>query len=241
MQKSKLATAVYAAMFVFGTKASASLLFVGVIPSTGNGIGAVNTSLTFQNTGSESGCVAFDGTNVTTGASSCPTGFTGGDENPGASQTNVFTATDLGFSATRNFSNLALIFNGDEGGNIADKPITLNLLGLSLYSSTGTRLMTFTTTGPINLIDFPGLGNAGVGFGLDAAQAAQANAFLISNPNLRIGTEANASSANGGPETIQLVTFTSGVVQQFLTPEPFSLGLVAIGFSALGLLKRRHR
>ena len=108
------------ALTAFAQQAGANLIFVGVIPSAGNGIGAVNTSLTFQNIGSESGCVAFNGTTSTAGSSSCPSGFTGGDESPGASQTNVFTAAQMGFTATNNFSNLLLIFNGNVGGNAGD-------------------------------------------------------------------------------------------------------------------------
>src|SRR5262249_52004274 len=113
MQKIRLTTLAFAAISVFGGKASASLISLGAIPSSGNGIGAVNTSTTFQNIGSESGCVAFDGAAATTGASSCPSGFTGGDEKPGSSQNNVFTAADLGFTATINFANLVILFNGN--------------------------------------------------------------------------------------------------------------------------------
>ena len=188
------------AISVFASQANASLISIGAIPSTGNGIGAVNTSLTFQNTGTESGCVAYNGTVSTAGPASCPAGFAGGDESPGASQTNVFTAANLGFTATNNFSNLVVIFNGNEGGNAADQTITLSSLGLSLYSTTGVRLATFTTTTPFTAAAFPGVGNAGFGFALDAAQAAQANAILASNPLLRIGTEATATNANAGPD-----------------------------------------
>ena len=73
-----------AALIAFAGSASASLIFVGAIPSTGNGIGAVNTSLTFQNIGTKSGCVAFNGTTAVAGASACPAGFAGGNESPGA-------------------------------------------------------------------------------------------------------------------------------------------------------------
>lgn len=232
-----LITIVFAA---FTAPAGASLVFVGTIPSTGNGIGAVSTSLTFQNLGMESGCVGFDGAATNSGAASCPSGysFTGGDEKPGSSQTNVFTAADLNFSATNNFSNLVLLFNGSEGGNAADQPITLDVLGLSLYSSTGAILATFTTTAPSPFDAFPGVGNAGFGFALDATQAAQANALLAANPLLRIGTEANVSGAQGGLETIQLTTVTDTGV-----PEPSSVVMLASGllFVGLGVFRRRAR
>ena len=215
-------------------QARASLIFTGVISSTGNGIGAVNTSVTFQNSPSESGCVGFNGGTLTTGAGACTSGFIGGDEKPGASQTNVFTAAQLGFTATNNFSNLLLIFNGNEGGGL-DQSITLNSLGLTLFSSSGTLLATFTSPSlPRTFTAFPGVGNAGFGFALDAAQAAQANTLLASNPLPRIGTEANASASSAGPETIQLTTVTStSAVPEPATVTMLSSGLLFIGASLL--------
>jgi len=223
----------------FSIPASANLVFIGTVPSTGNGIGAVNTSLTFQNTGTESGCVAFNGSIATSGAASCPSGFTGGDEKPGSSQTNVFTAANLNFSATNNFSNLVLLFNGNEGGNAGDQPITLSSLGLSLYSSSGTLLKTFTTVAPMTFNAFPGVGNAGYGFALDTTQAGQANLLLAANPLLRIGTDANVSGAQGGAETIQLTT----VINTSAVPEPSTIAMLASGllFVGLGAFRRRAR
>jgi hypothetical protein len=231
-------------LILAASQAQASLIFVGPIASSGNGIGAVNTSLTFQNAGSESGCVAYNGTASFTGAGACPPtgGFIGGDEGNGASQTNVFTAAQLGFSATRNFSNLLVIFNGNEGGGPGGA-ITLNSLGLSLYSASGIHLQTFTTTGPNTFTAFPGVGNAGFGFALDEAQAAQANAILAAIPLLRVGTSANASDANAGPETIQLTTVANtgigggggtggGTGGQI--PEPSSFILLSLGAAFLG-------
>ena len=229
-----------AALTIAAGHASASLVLIGPVPSTGNGIGAVNTSLTLQNTGTESGCVAFNGTTSTRGAASCPAGFAGGNESPGASQTNVFTAAQLNFSGTVNFSNLVVLFNGNEGGAAADQAITLNLLGLSLYSSTGALLRTFTTTGPINFAAiFSGVGNAGFGFQLDAAQAAQANAILAANPLLRIGTSATLSGAQGGPETIQLTTIGGGGTPDTSIPEPSTVVLLSAGMVLIGASKLR--
>ena len=233
-------------LILAASQAEASLIFVGVIPSTGNGIGAVNTSLTFQNTGSESGCVAFNGSAAVIGSAACPTGFgfIGGNESPGASQTNVFTAAQLGFSATNNFSNLLVIFNGNEGGG-ANQPITLTALGLSLYSATGTRLQTFTAIGlPTTFAALPGIGNAGFGFALDSTQAAQANALLILNPLLRVGTSANVTNSEAGPETIQLTTVTNTGGAGGQIPEPSSFILLSSGLALWGgssLLKRRRR
>jgi hypothetical protein len=224
------------ALTAFAGQAGATLIFDGVIPSTGNGIGAVNTSLTFQNTGTESGCVAFNGTVATIGAGSCTAGFAGGDEKTGSSQTNVFTAAQLGLTSTNNFSDLVVLFNGSEGGNAGDQPITLNSLGLTLYSANGSILQTFTTTTSMDFAAFPGVGNAGFGFDLDATQAAQANAWLASNPLLRVGTEATASNAQGGLETIQLTTVTGTSV----VPEPGTVTLLSLGFLMIGIGARKR-
>jgi len=242
MHKIKWGTVALAALSVFGGKASANLISINTVPSTGNGIGAVNTALTFSNIGTESGCVAFNGTTQTTGTTSCPAGFTGGNEDPGAQKNLVYTAADLGFTATRNFLNLALIFNGNEGGNNLDQPIILNSLGLSLYSATGVRLATFTTTQAFNFNAFPGTGNAGFGFALDTAQAGTANSILAANPNLRIGVEANASNAQGGAETIQLTTLNT-IPRDVAVPEPSTGALLLSGFALIGMatIKKRRR
>lgn len=233
------------ALAMMVASAQANLIPIGVVPSTGNGLGAVLSSVTFQNTGTESGCVAYNGAAAFTGASACSTGFIGGDETTGSGN-NIYSTTQLGFSATRNFSNLVLIFNGNEGGG-ADAGITVNRIGLSLFSSTGTRLATFTSASPDVYSSLPGIGNAGLGYALDATQAAQANAFLTSGAVLYLGTEANASSSCCGPETIQLSTVSStggggGGGGGGTTPEPgtwilFGSGLI---LTARTTLKRRR-
>ena len=229
------------------TQAGANLIPLGAIPSTGNGIGAAFTSVTFQNTGLESGCVAYNGTTAVRGSAACPAGlgFTGGDETTAGAGNNIYTTADLGFSATRDFRNLVLIFNGNEGGGSL-QTITLNSLGLSLYSSTGVRLVTFTTPSlPTTYSAFPGVGNAGFGFALDATQAAQANAFYAAaGANLlRIGTSANASNANDGPEAIQLNFLTNtGGGGGAVTPEPTTFVLLGSGLMlAIGRSFRRRR
>jgi len=60
------------------------VILIGPVPSTGQGLGAVSTALTFSSPGAsttESGCVAsgIGGTTVT-GAAACPAGFAGGNE-----------------------------------------------------------------------------------------------------------------------------------------------------------------
>ena len=224
----------WAALTLFGSPAMANLVFIGVLPSTGNGIGAVNTTLTIQNSGIESGCVGWNGSAVVTGPGTCPSGFAGGDEKHGSSQENVYTATQLGFTATNNFSNLVLVFNGDQTG--VNPGITLNALGLTLYSSTGNVLATFTDNSlPLTVTTFPGIGNAGFAFALDSSQAAVANALLALNPGLEIGTEMTASMANAGPETLFLTTVANTGLFNAQTPEPAAMLLMISGLLLLGV------
>ena len=218
----------------------ASLIPIGAIPSSGNGLGAVNTVVTFQNTGTESGCVGYIGGTTVVGSAACTGGNTGGNEQTGSGN-NVYTAADLGLTAsgTRTFANLVLIFNGSEGGNAADQPITLSNLTLSLF---GTTTTTFSAASA-NYAAFPGTGNAGFAYQLDSTQAAQANAFLLANPNLRIGASATATNAQGGLETIQVSTISSvqpggGGSGTGAVPEPSTYLLLAGGLISFGLLRK---
>src|SRR5262249_53512508 len=69
--------------------ASASLVFTGVATGTGAGIGTSNVVLTIQNTGTEQGCVGWNGTADVVGGGACPGGLspaiTGGNEKTGNS------------------------------------------------------------------------------------------------------------------------------------------------------------
>ena len=113
----------------------------------------------------------------------------------------------------------------------------MNSLGLSLYSATGVRLATYTTIASQTFAAFPGVGNAGFGFALDGTQAAAANAILAANPLLRIGTEANATNAQGGPETIQLTTVTNTSA----VPEPGTVTMLSSGLLLISIAFLRKR
>ena len=226
---------------------SATLVPIGQISLTGQGLGAVFTSMSFQNTGIESGCVGSNpagttvpppGSGVFVGPAECPAGISGGNEKTGNGQANLFTATQLGIQSGNingfSFANLVLLFNGNEGGVPADQNISLDKLALDLFSPTGTLLGTFGTAGANAFAAFPGVGSAGFAFQLNAAEALQANALLLANPNLLVGTAATASLAQGGLETISLSTIPTVV------PEPRA-GALILSMLIVAILAFRKR
>lgn len=208
-----------AALLLATSSAFANLIPVNVVPSTGNGLGAVNSVVTFQNTGTEVGAVGLaPGGAFTTGSTvayGIGNGFpnsAGGTHETTGSGNNVYTTRGLGITATgaNTFANLVLLFNGNEGGNTTDQSITLTNLSLNLFSPTGSLLGSYFTVAPYTVQAFTGIGNAGFGFQLDAAQAAQANALFALNPNITIGAAARATGANAGFETISISRLNTG-------------------------------
>ncbi len=211
--------AALATLLVASSSAFANLIPINLVPSTGNGLGAVNSVVTFQNTGTEVGAVGLaPGGAVTTGSAvayGIGNGFpnsAGGTHETTGSGNNVYTTSGLGITATgiNTFANLILLFNGNEGGNTADQGITLTNLSLNLFSPSGSLLGSYFTVAPFTVQAFTGTGNAGFGFQLDATQAAEANALFALNPNITIGAAARATGANAGFETISLSRLNSG-------------------------------
>ncbi len=210
----------------------------------------MNSVVTFQNIGQEYGCVGNVGGSTATGSAQCFGGVTppgGVTHEQTGSGNNTYTAATLGLtsSGTNSFANLILIFNGNEGGG-SDAPITLEKLSLNLFTSTGTFLEAFSTPSAIEFLALTGVGNAGFGFQLDAAQSAQANALLAANPDLVIGASAFASGANSGPETVFIsrinsVQPPSGDPGDAAIPEPTTIFLMGSGLVAVALLRSKRR
>jgi hypothetical protein len=230
------------ALVLCGASASyASLIPLGAVPSSGSGLGAVTTVLTFTSPGSsssETGCVgAGSGGAVITGSTACPSAtFAGGNEQ---AINNVFSTATAGFT---NFNNFQFVFNASEPGSATD--ITLNNLALTIYNSAGVLQQTDTLASAYVIADaFPGVGNAGFGFMLDATEAAQANALLTANPGavFYVGAAANATNATGGLETI----FARTTAATAAIPEPSTIfilgsGLLLLSLSSLGRLRRNR-
>jgi len=158
---------------------------------------------------------------------------------------NTYTAASLGLSSggALTFANIILIWNGNEGSG-ANEPITLDKLSLNLFGTNGAVLGSFATASPYVAAAFPGVGNAGFGFQLDAAQAASANSILAANSTLRIGASASASNANSGPDTVFISSISTtqpgGGGGGSAVPEPASAAIFGSGFLGVALLLKRR-
>jgi hypothetical protein len=208
--------------------AHAGLIFEGPVVSGGAGIGASNVVLTIQNTTTERGCVAWNGTVDVVGSAACPAGFVSSgttyDEKVGNSQVQTQTISTLGITDP---NYLHVVFNPVEPSGDA---IQLENLVLTVYSSTGAALIsTDNFSSPVFLASSDvGQGSLGFGFVLSASDVLSLSPYLTCPTcgSNRIGLAAWATNSQGGNETFSVIQ---------LTPEPgtwltFMGGLVTIGF-----------
>lgn len=208
--------------------ASASLILVGPTDLNGTGLGAVNTVLTIQspaNTTVATGCVGYIGSGDSFLSSVC--GFADSNVKQGASQTKTLSITDI---LASDATDLRVVYNSSQPGG---GPVILSDLNLKIYSSTGAVLY---TSGPFTPVTFSatetGTGKAGFVFELDAAQAAQAQAFFTGSNHIGLG--AAITDETGGLETFFL-TNAAGAAGGGAggpggeVPEPSSLLLAGCG------------
>lgn len=222
--KKKLLAMSAAIAMTFAATSANALTFIGAQEFQGTGLGAVNTILTIQNNGTETGSVGLDadGNQVITG-----------DAKTGASQTQVRSLAELGVN---NAADLRIVFNavepGPEGG--PNNSISLDDLVLSIFSPTGSVLFTSDAFSPISFDStFTGIGNSGFVFALTDTEiaAAQSSAFGADFGLNVVGLSASASLAAAGPETFFVTTAP--------IPEPSTYAMMGIGLLGLALARRR--
>lgn len=221
-------TLITTAFMISASSSYASLIQIAPENFQGTGLGSVNTILTIQETGIETGSVSFNGvSDVITG-----------DAKKGNSQTQTRSISQLGVTSA---SSLRVVFNAIEAGNDGTS-ISLDNLQLNIYSANGTLLFNSGTFQPKLFSNtLTGAGNSGFVFALDTQQAAAAQllAFTGSFGTNRVGLSATASLAAGGPETFFVANSMNGGGLPAAVPEPSTVAL--LGLSLLGFAAARRR
>ena len=236
---------------ILGTQtASANLVLETFQQFSGTGIGAVPTILTFQNIGTETGCVGFSGIGSALVNGVCSAG---GDTKTGSSQTQLQPLSAASVTSANNF---ALIFNGVQP---AGGPLLVTNITAAFYSPTGTLLYQTTglscqssSGGPIApagsgcllTTTAAGTGNSGFIVTLDAAQQAAATAAgAFSSTSNLVGVSSAAGgpggASAGGNETIFLANSLKGISST--VPEPATYSMLAAGLGLLALVRRARK
>ncbi|WP_154667896.1 hypothetical protein [Pseudoduganella violaceinigra] len=180
-----------AALAIASYSSHASLIYLGPITQGGTGIGAVSTVLTLKDN-SGKGCCTSSGAVSYNGSSDVRTG-----DAQGGALSKTWSITDLGWT---DFASARIVFNADEP---AGNGINLDNMVMTIYDTSGGALWNSGLFTPISFASTAhGIGNSGELFGLDAPQAAAAQAYF--NGMNRIGLMAAVSDAQGGHDTFYL-------------------------------------
>ena len=229
--------------------ASASLILETFQQFSGTGLGTVPTLVTFQNTGTETGCFGSNGAGSALSGGACTPG---GDTKTGNSQAQLQPLSAAGITGAADF---ALIVNGVQpsGG-----PLDVTNITVAFYDPTGTTLLFQSSgllcqnsaggpivsagTGCLLTSTATGTGNSGFLVTLDANQQALATAAgAFSSTSNMVGASAAAGGTGGasagGSETIFLANAGAPVSS---VPEPISLALTGAGLLGLTMLRRRR-
>ena len=235
--------------------ASASLILETYQTMGGTGLGKVSTILTFQNNGTEAGCVGLGGA---TGLALLSDGSCspGGDTKHGNSQTGLQPLSAAGITGTgaAGAAEFGMVFNPVQPGSSAGLDVSALIVAFFssdgqtlLYETTGALGCQTTAGGPITSAPCylppggQGTGNSGFLVVLDAAQQADAVAAgAFSSVDNLIGVSAAAGSdaypSAGGAETTFLVNANGTPPPD--VPEPGTCLLIGSGMAFAGLARR---
>jgi hypothetical protein len=216
--------------------AHADLVLLGQVDMQATGLGEPHTLLTIHNPAStmnESGWVGLNG---------------GGEPIFIGNITQALSHTrTIAQSGATTASNLRLVVNAQEPQVPEVSDITLDSLVITIYSPTGATLFTSgrLANGPLSLLNTQsGAASVGYVFGLNPAQAAQAQVLAFSGASFAsnvIGLSATASNATGGPETFFVSNVGALPPLVGPIPEPGTMVLLASGLLAIGGAARRRK
>jgi hypothetical protein len=205
------------------------------------GFGNAPRDLSFQGSGTVSGCVAASGGSIAIGSSACMTTDAaqdgngvlnvGGGEPPPLADNQKYgipTAASLGITSA---SDIGVLFNGTQPGG---GPINVTDVTLKFYNAL-TGALVGSIDGQYNFVDSnPGNGVAGFTFVVSPDEFGYVNGLLNGNP-VQFALEATTTGNAGGPDTFTVVNIHSPAA----VPEPGTWAMMLLGFGAIGVASRR--
>jgi PEP-CTERM motif len=181
-------------------------------------VGANNVLATIQATGTESGGVRL---------------LSNGTPAAAPSNTLTFQARTIGQLGLTSAADFRMIVAPQE----TDNTLSSSSIGVQFFNPAGTQLFVGTTNQTFNLNTSTMVGQGFV-FGLDATQAAAAQAAAFGNPNNVVGVFATFVNSTGGPESLLVANRIGPPVAAI--PEPGTLALLATGvLTGIGVVRRR--